>query len=157
MTQGDTTQGTGRDFALLFRKARRTLRVCSTGCAQISGPGNCRSSLLTDSDCQGHKTELFLFSSRHTKGVRVGFPQAPSAVSWEHPCHPAGPQSALKRGPMPTETHFQPCKSTGVAQTSSSHLRNTLLKFPRKAAAIPQVTSSSTQGDISPTERFHSP
>lgn len=118
---------------------------------------NCRSSLLTDSNCQGHKTELFLFSSRHTKVVGVGFPQAPSSVSWEHPCHPASPQSHLKRGATPTETHFQLCKSTGVAQTSSSHLRNAPPKFPRKAAAIPQVASSSTQGDISPTEHFHSP
>lgn len=146
------TQGPGGRFALLFRKARRTLRVCSTGCAQISGPENCRSSL-----CQGHKTELFLFSFRHTKVVRVGFPQAPSSVSWEHPCHPAGPQRALKRGATPTETHFQPCKSTAVTETSTSHLRNTPPKFPRKAAVIPQVSSSSTPGDISPTERFHSP
>lgn len=117
--------------------------------SQVQGTAGALS-LLT-ATAKGIKQSFFFFLPGTPKGLRVGFPQAPSSVSWEHPCHPAGPQRALKRGAMPTETHFQPCKSTGVAQTSSSHLRNAPLKFPRKAAAIPQVASSSTQGDISPT------
>lgn len=69
---------------------------------------NCRSSLLTDSNCQGHKTELFLFSSRHTKGAAGGIPpgtllcQLGASLPPSQPPEPSQEGCNAHRDPFPT-------------------------------------------------------
>lgn len=111
VTRGDMTQGTARHFALLCGKARQTLGVCSAGCARISGPGNCRSSLLIDSNCRGHKTELFFFLPGTPKGLQVGFPQAPPLSAGSILATQPAPEGLSRVVKMPTVSHFQPCKA----------------------------------------------